>query len=102
MKLNTSKSFLLIDTPISCNACPCSHDLYWGLVCGKENKYVDTNYIFGKGHIIPDWCPLKSMPEKKTVPQYCGNGVYGFKTAEKAHYAIGWNDCIDEVLKGVD
>ena len=57
-------------------------------MCGKDTQ--------------PEWCPLKPMPEIKEVPQYEGNGMYGFKTAERAHYAMGYNSCIREIIGNIE
>ena len=98
-----SKAILVIDMPEMCTDCPIhcldtpnNHEII--LWCGFNCKEVklDDNKI----GIRPDWCPLNPVPEKKVVKQYQGNGIYGFKTAEEAHFAMGWNDCIDEILKG--
>ena len=97
-----SKAILVIDIPKRCTGCPL-HFLDTPdnntikLWCGYNCKSVELNN--NKIGNRPDWCPLKHVPEKKVVKQYQGNGVYGFKTAEEAHFAMGWNDCIDEILK---
>lgn len=32
------------------------------------------------------------------IKPHKGNGVYGIVTAQEAHYAMGWNGCLDELL----
>lgn len=41
----------------------------------------------------PLWCPIKPVPETKEVPK-------GFMIGEIYGEEIGWNKCIDEILKG--
>lgn len=81
-----SKSILVIDTPENCCGC----DLEYGHYCGKEKRYIDEEEF----ETIPDWCPLRDLPEKRKVPlQY-----------PYLHQLIadGWNACIDEILKKFD
>lgn len=51
-----SKSILVIDTPENCCGC----DLEYGHYCGKEKRYIDEEEF----ETIPDWCPLRYLPEK--------------------------------------
>lgn len=82
-----SKSILVIDTPELCIECPLfKHDLdcipeYYCNVSRKEIIILNKKQ---------DWCPLLDLPEKANHPDYCDNG----------RYDKGWNDCIDEILKG--
>lgn len=81
-----SKSILVIDTPRDCIECPCHYADEKMIFCNKENKKVyQTDYL--NGTFIPYWCPLQDLEDKKDcdyIDAYCN----------------GWNDCIDEVLKG--
>lgn len=88
-----SKSILVIDTAENCNECVL-HAL-------TENDYDKEFYCVVNGKIVeefacnrtkPDWCPLRDFPEKSNHPDYCDNG----------RYDKGWNDCIDEILKGAN
>ena len=91
------KAILVIDNPDECRNCPCFNGFYFGAYCGRIDKEIEYDYnkcIYTK----PDWCPLKALPEKMKVKQYCGNGVYGIVTAQEAHYAMGWNGCLDRLL----
>lgn len=80
-----SKSILVIDTPKACIDCPCHFSGDTGRVwCGKEKKELleDDIQIFK-----PDWCPLQDFESKEDcdyIEAYCN----------------GWNDCIDELLRG--
>ena len=89
-----SKAILVIDMPECCADCPCSFferdNPKLNLICGIEQE--DANNV-GR----PDWCPLKSIPEKKetcsTIECYSnGEWTEGMKA--------GYNACIDEILKG--
>lgn len=74
-----SKSVLVIDTPENCGKCK----FISGFWCRAMNgRRVPNN------DVIPDWCPLKPLPEKMT-------GV-----AQTDHWnsiKAGWNACIDEI-----
>lgn len=81
-----SKSILVIDTPENCCGC----DLEYGHYCGKEKRYISEEEF----ESIPDWCPLRCLPEVKKVRNFCiGPGDY-----EQKGYQQGWNMCIDEIL----
>jgi len=79
-----SKSVLVIDTPENCGKCK----FISGFWCRAMNgRRVPNN------DVIPNWCPLKPLPEKMT-------GV-----AQTDHWnsiKAGWNGCIDEITGGVD
>lgn len=74
-----SKSVLVIDTPENCGKCK----FISGFWCRAMNgRRVPNN------DVIPNWCPLKPLPEKMT-------GV-----AQTDHWnsiKAGWNACIDEI-----
>lgn len=103
-----SKSIILIETPQRCSMCK--------FLNGTENGYhychmLDFDYQVDeymqstpKGK--PDWCPLKEVPDKKKEKQYMKRlnsnrniETYGERTDL---CAVGWNDCIDEILKERD
>lgn len=44
---------------------------------------------------LPDWCPLRELPKKMQV---CGK--YPQEDKIVPSYKIGYNACIDELLKG--
>lgn len=79
-----SKSILVIDTPESCWGC----DLENGHYCGKEERYIGKEEF----ETIPDWCPLRDLPEKKNRSIYYNSYETGC--------VDGFNACIDEILKG--
>ena len=56
---------------------------------GEKYTYDVTEY----GFPVPDWCPLKSVPEKKNYEELSdGNPVKAWEN--------GWNACIDKILEG--
>lgn len=85
-----SKSILVMDTQENCETCP---------LFRRNIDYIPEDYCFnglGKREITdlrkkPDWCPIRDLPEKleENVEDY-----------EESYYIGGWNDCIDEILKG--
>lgn len=50
--------------------------------------------------VIPDWCPLKPLPEKMKVTGLY-NGEYFKAGGKPPSYKIGWNKCIDEITEEV-
>lgn len=90
------KSILLIDTPESCNECILSGEYIYctGEIISGENICHGCrghNYDSAKK---PDWCPLQVVPEKMEV---CGR--YPQPDGIAPSYKIGWNKCIDKILK---
>lgn len=83
-----SKSVLVIDTPESCTECKIGHDMSGYMevciICQVANKVT----LNDEAESIPDWCPLKPLPEKMTgvVLTEHWNGV-----------KKGWNGCIDAI-----
>ena len=76
-----SKSILVIDTPGNCTVCE-----YYN----KENdECKKEEFAVCYEHRTGDRCPLKPVPRK----QYA-NPTNG--------YIAGYNDCIDEILKGAN
>lgn len=91
-----SKSVLVIDTPENCISCSISRDcsdiLGTCAFCPITGKCV-----FGKdAEMIPEWCPLKPLPEKMKVTGLY-NGEYFKAGGKPPSYKIGWNKCIDEI-----
>ena len=91
-----SKSILIVDTPINCSKCKFSYKSF-NRLGGNDRCILNEN----SGNIIlnigkPDWCPLKDIPCKKEIP----NG--GFMIGEMYGEEIGWNACVDEILKERD
>lgn len=70
------------DIPVTCDVCILAS-------LTKNHKYL---YCNAKAQIIynakPNWCPIKSVPERAYHEDYCDNG----------RYDKGWNDCLNELL----
>ena len=80
-----SKSVLVLDTPKNCNSCV--------LCCGRLYPFCKMNVFrdIEDSDTVPDWCPLKPLPEKIT------------RVAVTDHWnsiKAGWNTCIDEITGG--
>lgn len=94
-----SKSILVIDTPETCLDCKFCREIQEGIeacceLSDEPNdkeicRMIDVGYCQEK----PDWCPLKDMPEKR---------YHNLPDCRLKVYDSGWNDCIDEILKGDD
>lgn len=77
-----SKSVLVINTPENCGKCKFISEFWCRAMDGRRVPNND---------VIPNWCPLKPLPEKMT-------GV-----AQTDHWnsiKAGWNQCIDEITGG--
>lgn len=82
-----SKAVLVMDMPSSCSECPCCYITR----CEVLEKSLKTSEIYD---CKPDWCPLRDLPEKMQV---CGK--YPQEDKIVPSYKIGYNACIDELLK---
>lgn len=81
-----SKSVLVIDTPENCGKCK----FISGFWCRAMNgRRVPNN------DVIPNWCPLKPLPEKKEYVDPTSSAK-----AKKNIIAVGWNTCINMIVKG--
>ena len=93
-----SKGIIVEDIPECCD------------LCGYLSQAYDLEpFEDGEGYCIikkksvdeisegekPDWCPIRSMPEKKEV---CGR--YPQPDGVVPSFKMGWNACITEILKG--
>lgn len=95
-----SKAILVIDMPKTCEECPICQGvaLDGDYVCSIKDEYGEERGFDDGEYEKPDWCPLKTVPEKQEV---CGryNSEYFAKGGKVPSWKIGWNDCIDEILK---
>lgn len=77
-----SKSVLVMKTPKNCDSC-----IYVGVFvdfCRINCRDIkDTS-------VKPDWCPLKSLPEKDNFDDLYDEYYTG--------YHDGWNDCLKEIV----
>lgn len=85
-----SKSVFTIQTPERCEDCPCI-----GISAGCHVGYcklagkINSDYHV---KIIPNWCPLKPLPEKMAGVAPTDHWINSIKA--------GWNGCIDEITGG--
>ena len=80
-----SKSVLVLDTPKNCNSCV--------LCCGRLYPFCKMNVFrdIEDSDTVPDWCPLKPLPEKVDDEKERKLGDF------EPLFKIGWNACIDEI-----
>lgn len=78
-----SKSVLVMDTPENCGKCK----FISGFWCRAMNgRRVPNN------DVIPNWCPLKPLPERKEYIVPIDN-----VESQKDIIAVGWNACINKI-----
>lgn len=82
------KSVLVIDTPENCGKCKFISG-FWCRAMG--DRRVPNN------DVIPNWCPLKPLPEKKEYIVPIDN-----VESQKDIIAVGWNACLREITKTSD
>ena len=93
-----SKAILVIDMPNGCDGCPICRGIAsdGDFVCSIKDKDGNEQGFYDGEYERPDYCPLKPLPEKKlqipVMHDYDGGYSHGM--------IRGWNDCIDEILKG--
>ena len=90
------KAILVIDMPDACYECPCYRQTQEGFEDCKAT-YIPLSPT--EVNDIPEWCPLKPMPEKRTIDE-CEQ-VYIQRQLEKV-YNDGWNACVDELDDELD
>lgn len=91
-----SKAVLVIENPSLCLCCPIVRysNVKGPFECNHYGKEVTYHEFYYKK---PEWCPLVELPQKKEV---CGK--YPQKDGRPPSYKIGYNDCIDDILKEVE
>ena len=105
-----SKSILIINTPENCSHC----NQCWKKNVSK-NKYIYFcgNKVFHEGKDVeeynvdpedtkPDWCPLSPLPEKIGLHKSIGKAAFdnNIATMMARQYEQGYNNCLDNILKG--
>ena len=84
-----SKAVLVMDMPDTCEKCKfCDYGDYTCRAFGILGKSY-TYDIPEDGHPVPDWCPLKPIPEKI---DYHAN-----MSLSQMGEMRGWNACIDTI-----
>ena len=93
-----SKGIIVVNMPERCRMCRYMYHTDEGYCfCNVEGygfDYAVAEYMQSKPNGKPDWCPIKLMPKKMEV---CG--TYPQPDGITASYKIGWNECIDKILK---
>ena len=85
-----SKAVLVMDMPSSCSECNFQQ---YGVCHAVRKSIVGTPTDLKRK---PDWCPLRELPEKKVL----SGDVADIQKMGKELVDIGYNACIDELLKG--
>lgn len=80
-----SKSVLVVDTPEDCGKCKFISEFWCRAMGGRRVPNND---------VIPDWCPLKPLPEKFDNEKDRKLGDF------EPLFKIGWNSCIDAITGG--
>lgn len=89
-----SKGIIVVNIPTGCYGCECCITKEWQSsmngdhYCGIKERDV-SDYWNHEPSLKPDWCPIKPIPKKMLWEE----------TYALPLYALGWNDCINEILK---
>ena len=87
-----AKGIVIIGIPNCCAECSLINiDGDLNLSCDATSLYIDVKKL----NLKPDWCPIKPIPDRKSLKDKLQ------KYDTDIHYEIGWNECLDEILKGV-
>lgn len=88
------KAILLIDKPESCTSCLLGiYNKKW--FCLGTNKDIDITDRYN----IPEWCPLRPLPQKKVgYDLYERYGSWTLSDEKEVSYRVGFNDCLEEIL----
>ena len=81
------RGIVVVDMPADCRDC---------LLRSLADDCIVGRNVMGYRHnkSKPDWCPIRPMPKKKEV---CGR--YPQPDGVVPSFKMGWNACIDELLK---
>lgn len=86
-----AKAVLVMDMPESCFGCNfmyCDEESDTE-TCQATETARDIDLIEDR----PDWCPLRELPEK--IPELKS----GYEDLSTSIRRVGWNACLDEILK---
>lgn len=87
-----SKAALVMDMPEQlCQKCT----LLYETENGDEYMCCATGKLVPDGE-KPNWCPLRELPEKREINHNKNHYISNFWTDAKS---VGWNACLDEILK---
>ena len=85
------KAILVIETPDKCLDCDLRVlDMDGSISCYYNKKEICNNV--GENNRRPNWCPLKSLPERKEYIVPIDN-----VESQKDIIAVGWNACLREI-----
>lgn len=85
------KAILVIETPDKCLDCDLRVlDMDGSISCYYNKREICNNV--GENNSRPNWCPLKSLPERKEYIVPIDN-----VESQKDIIAVGWNDCLREI-----
>ena len=90
-----SKSVLVMNTPERCIDCEIGQNYSSIIETYVSCPIAGKSALDGEAESIPDWCPLKPLPEKKSTTAPVSN-----YEVQKNLFAAGWNACIDEITGG--
>ena len=91
-----SKSVLVMDTPErGCISCSIGQNDSNCRITRIYCPIAEETAFDEEAETIPDWCPLKSLPDKKEYIVPIDN-----VESQKDIIAVGWNACIDETTGG--
>lgn len=85
-----SKSVLVIDTPERCIDCEIGQNYSSIIATCVSCPIAGKSALDGEAESIPDWCPLKPLPEKSTTENDMTDYQRGM--------VDGRNQCIDEIV----
>ena len=89
-----SKAVLVMDMPETCKDCSCKYASYKVDAlydCAITGKTIPIDG--GRYGEKPNWCPLRELPEK--IPKLKS----GYEDLSTSIRRVGWNACLDEILK---
>lgn len=75
------RAMLVIEMPDMCNECPmCNADTgFMGDITRSECRIMKRdNLVYMDGTGLPEWCPLKALPERQKVRAGTGGYTRGF------------------------
>lgn len=88
------KAILVIETPDKCLDCDLRVlDMDGSISCYYNKREICNNV--GENNSRPNWCPLKSLPERKEYIVPIDN-----VESQKDIIAVGWNAYINEITGG--
>ena len=89
-----SKSVLVIDKPERCIDCKIGQNMSNCMEVCIRCPIAEKTALDEEAETIPDWCPLRPLPEKKEEEKY-------WRSEHELSWIQGWNACIDEITEEV-